>query len=56
MEELFNNPNRFDLMWKLGIDEDILDDNIRQIEVKNFVNKVFKTMIVHFLFYSWFLK
>jgi len=40
MEELFINPNRWDLAWKLGIDEDILDDGIRRVEVRNWVNKM----------------
>lgn len=38
MEELYKNPDRMDLIWQLGIDEDILDDSIRQAEFKNWLD------------------
>ncbi|MBT4890165.1 MAG: type 1 glutamine amidotransferase, partial [Rhodospirillales bacterium] len=37
MEDLYNNPSRFDLAWKLGIDKDVLDDEIRTLEISNWV-------------------
>ncbi len=37
MEELYRNPDRTDLIWQLGIDEDIIDDSIRQSEFKNWL-------------------
>ncbi len=38
MEELHKDPARTDLIWQLGIDEDILDDSIRQSEFKNWLD------------------
>ncbi len=38
MEELYRDPDRTDLSWQLGIDEDILDDSIRQSEFKNWLD------------------
>jgi GMP synthase (glutamine-hydrolysing) len=38
MEELHKDPSRTDLIWQLGIDEDILDDSIRQTEFKNWLD------------------
>ena len=35
--ELYNNPNRYDISWKYGIDEYVLDENIRFIEPKNWI-------------------
>jgi len=37
MEELYRNPDRTDLIWQLGIDEDIIDDSIRQSDFKNWL-------------------
>ncbi len=38
MEELYKDPRRTDLIWQLGIDEDIIDDSIRQADFKNWLN------------------
>jgi len=38
MQELYKNPDRTDLIWQLGIDEDIIDDSIRQSEFKNWLD------------------
>ncbi len=40
LEELHSNPNRYDIAWRLGIDEDVMDENIRICEVRNFVKHV----------------
>lgn len=40
MEELYQHPDRKDLAWQLGVDEDITNDDIRQIEFKNWINFV----------------
>lgn len=40
MEELYQEPDRKDLAWQLGIDEDIIDDDIRQLEFKNWIDFV----------------
>lgn len=37
MEKLYKEPDRMDLSWQLGIDEDIIDDSIRQSEFKNWL-------------------
>ncbi|OQS07257.1 cysteine protease family C26 [Thraustotheca clavata] len=37
LEELYNNPDRSDIAWRLGIDEDVLDENIRLCEARNYV-------------------
>lgn len=37
MEELYRDPERTDLIWQLGIDDDIIDDTIRQSEFKNWL-------------------
>lgn len=38
MQDLYKDPKRTDLIWQLGIDEDILDDSIRQAEFKNWLD------------------
>jgi len=38
MERLFAEPDRKDLRWQLAIDDDVLDDGIRQREFANWVN------------------
>ncbi len=37
MEELYRKPDRKDLLWQLGVDEDITDDFIRQAEFRNWL-------------------
>ncbi|KDO24587.1 hypothetical protein SPRG_10118 [Saprolegnia parasitica CBS 223.65] len=37
LETLHANPARYDIAWRLGIDEDVLDENIRLCEARNFV-------------------
>ncbi len=39
METLHANPARYDLSWKLGVDADVLDDGIRTLEIRNWVEK-----------------
>mmetsp|Transcript_14982 Transcript_14982/g.26950 ORF Transcript_14982/g.26950 Transcript_14982/m.26950 type:complete len:314 (+) Transcript_14982:3-944(+) len=39
MDQLYKNPTRKDLRWELAIDDDVLDENIRCIEVKNWIAK-----------------
>jgi len=38
METLFRKPDRKDLRWQLAIDDDVLDDGIRQCEFINWIN------------------
>ena len=40
MEELYRNPDRTDLSWQLGVDEDIIDDTIRQAEFRNWIEYI----------------
>jgi GMP synthase (glutamine-hydrolysing) len=40
LEAIFADNSRKDLRWKYGIDEDVLDDSIRQIEFVNWLNKL----------------
>ena len=40
MEELYLNPGRTDLAWQLGIDEDIIDEDIRQTDFRNWIKFV----------------
>ena len=37
LEKLHEDPSRKDLAWLLGIDEDVTDLNIRQLEVRNWI-------------------
>jgi len=40
MEGLYREPERKDLSWQLGVDEDIIDDSIRQSEFKNWLEYI----------------
>jgi len=40
LEAIFSDNSRKDLRWKYGIDEDVLSDSIRQLEFKNWINKI----------------
>lgn len=40
MEALAAEPERKDLRWQLAIDDDVLDDSIRQCEFVNWLNKL----------------
>ena len=39
MEALHEDNSRGDLRWQLGVDDDVLDENIRCVEVKNWITK-----------------
>ena len=38
LETIAKDPSRKDLRWKYAIDDDLLDDSIRQIEFMNWLN------------------
>ncbi len=40
LEELDRNPGRTDLVWDLSLDGDVLDDDIRQLELINWLGSV----------------
>jgi GMP synthase (glutamine-hydrolysing) len=40
LETLFRDPSRKDLRWQLDIDDDVLTDKVRQVEFRNWINKL----------------
>jgi GMP synthase (glutamine-hydrolysing) len=40
LETLARNPGRKDLRWQLDIDDDVLSDQVRQVEFRNWINKL----------------
>jgi GMP synthase (glutamine-hydrolysing) len=40
LEALHRDPNRKDLRWQLDIEDDVLSDEIRQLEFRNWIQKV----------------
>ena len=40
LETLNREPDRKDLRWQLDIDDDVLSDAVRQLELRNWINKV----------------
>ncbi len=40
MEALVRDPSRKDLRWDLDLGDDILDDNLRRLELRHWLNKV----------------
>ena len=40
LEALFQDPSRTDLAWRLGIDADILNEDVRRLEVRNWIDKL----------------
>jgi len=40
LETLNSDPNRKDLRWQLDIDDDVLSDDVRQLEFRNWIQKV----------------
>ena len=40
LETIHNDPSRKDLRWQFAIDDDLLEDSIRQCEFVNWLNKV----------------
>jgi len=42
LELVHEDPGRKDLIWQLGLDSDILDEDIRQIEVSNWLRMILK--------------
>ena len=37
LDALSEDPNRKDAAWNLGIDEDILDEEVRRLEARNWI-------------------
>jgi len=40
LEALAQNPGRKDLRWQLDIDDDVLSDQVRQVEFRNWIDKL----------------
>ena len=40
LEALHQDPSRKDLAWRLGIDEDVMNEDIRQMEVRNWIEQL----------------
>ncbi len=40
LETLHQNPDRKDLRWQLDIDDDVLSDQVRQAEFRNWIQKI----------------
>lgn len=40
LEALHTNPERLDLSWKLGIDQDVLNPDIRTLEFRNWIDAI----------------
>ncbi len=45
LEALHADPSRQDIAWHLGIDEDVMDEDVRLIEVRNWVNHLVLTTL-----------
>jgi GMP synthase (glutamine-hydrolysing) len=37
LEALHQDPSRKDISWRLGIDDDVMNEDIRQMEVRNWI-------------------
>ena len=40
LETLHQDPSRYDIAWKLGIDADIMNEEVRRAEVRNWINRL----------------
>jgi GMP synthase (glutamine-hydrolysing) len=40
LETLHANPQRKDIAWLLGIDDDLTNEDIRQAEVRNWIERL----------------
>ena len=39
LKDLFAQPNRKDLRWQLAVDDDVLDEDVKRCEFRNWINK-----------------
>ncbi|MCG8333819.1 MAG: type 1 glutamine amidotransferase [Proteobacteria bacterium] len=39
LKDLFAQPNRKDLRWQLAVDDDVLDQDVKRCEFRNWINK-----------------
>lgn len=40
LETLHQDPSRKDLAWLLGVDEDVINEDVRQVEVRNWIERL----------------
>ena len=40
LECLYQDPTRRDIAWRLGVDDDIMNKDVRQAEVKNWIEQL----------------
>ena len=40
LEDVTRSPDRFDLRWRLGIDRDVLDADVRCLEIRNWIESI----------------
>ncbi|NIP87809.1 MAG: hypothetical protein GWO21_01880 [Gammaproteobacteria bacterium] len=40
LETLHGNPHRSDIAWKLGIDADVTNEDVRCAEVRNWIERL----------------
>ncbi len=40
LEALYQDPSRKDLAWLLGVDDDVMDEDIRLLEVRNWIERL----------------
>jgi GMP synthase (glutamine-hydrolysing) len=40
LETLHSDPKRKDISWRLGVDEDVMDEDIRTLEVRNWIKNI----------------
>ncbi|MEE8393913.1 MAG: type 1 glutamine amidotransferase, partial [Rhodospirillales bacterium] len=40
LEDLHKDPARRDIAWRLGVDRDVMDEDYRRIEVRNWIDKL----------------
>ena len=38
LENLHQDPSRHDIAWQLGIDGDVMNEDVRRVEVRNWIN------------------
>jgi GMP synthase (glutamine-hydrolysing) len=43
LESLHADPSRFDIAWRLGIDRDVMDPDLRTLEVRNWIENVLRS-------------
>ncbi len=40
LEALYQDPSRKDLAWLLGVDDDVMNEDVRLIEVRNWIERL----------------